>query len=326
MKKNIIRRIAVLTSGGDAPGMNAAIRAVVRQAFFRNLEVLAIQNGFDGLIENQFFTVTPDQVSNIIQRGGTILNSSRSERFLFPSYRQTARENLEARDVDALVLIGGNGSIAGAKAFTVESHVPCIVVPKTIDNDVCETDYAIGFDTACNTAMEAIDKVRDTANAHHRLFFVEVMGRDCGLIALQAGLSSGAEAILIPEMKSGIKDLITQLEKGWERKKSSLIVVVAEGILEGGLDELVSRVKKKFHHYEIRTSTLGHIQRGGSPSCFDRVLATRLGSAAITCLLEGKKNGIVGLIDNSIRFTPFGEKRVHRIDKDLMALIRELSS
>lgn len=321
-----IKKIAVMTSGGDAPGMNAAIRAVVRQSIFSGLNIAAIQNGFEGLINGEFMPMNAHSVSNIIQRGGTILSTSRSKRFIQEKWQKIAYQNLKNNAIDALIIIGGNGSIEGAKIFSTKFKIPVITIPKTIDNDVASTDYSIGFDTACNTAMEAIDKIRDTADAHHRLFFIEVMGRDRGFIALNAGLSSGAEAILIPEVKSSIEDLLDQLEKGWERHKSSIIVVVAEGCIKGGLQELVNKVKARFDHFEIKTTILGHIQRGGAPSSFDRVLATRLGSAAVTGLLNGKANCIVGMIGNQVVFTPLGkENKQHLIDVELVKLIKELS-
>lgn len=321
-----MKKIAVMTSGGDAPGMNAALRAVVRQSIFSKINVVAVHNGFEGLIDGNFQPMEASSVSNIIQKGGTILKTSRSERFLLDEFRQVAYDKLKQAEVEAVVAIGGNGSIKGAQVFTDQFDIPFIAVPKTIDNDVSATDWAIGFDTACNTAMEAIDKIRDTADAHHRLFFVEVMGRNLGYIALHAGICGGAEAILIPEMKEGVDELIEQLKNGWKRQKSSLIVIVAEGCVKNGLHQLVSKVQEHFSHYEIKTSVLGHIQRGGSPSAFDRVLATRLGSAAITGLLTGVKNSVVGLIGNDIKFTPLSESAsVHKLDKELYRIALQVS-
>lgn len=321
-----MKRIAVMTSGGDAPGMNAAIRAVVRQATFCQLEVVAIREGLEGLIEGYFEPITSSSVSNIIQRGGTILRTCRSERFRTPTYQQAAYRQLEKASIDAVLLIGGNGSIEGVRKFTTRHPIPFIAIPKTIDNDVAATDYAIGFDTACNTVMEAIDKIRDTADAHHRLFFVEVMGRDHGFIALNAAISSGAEAVLLPEYPNSVEDLLSQLEKGWLRHKSSLIVVVAEGAIKQGLGKLIEAVQARFHHFEIKTSTLGHLQRGGSPSSFDRILASRLGSAAVLGLLDGKKNCTIGLIENKIAFTPF-EQQLHREpNPTLLQLVYTLSA
>lgn len=326
--KNSIKTIAVMTSGGDAPGMNAAMRAVVRTAKNNNLKVLAINGGYEGMINGDFQEMDAGSVSNIIQRGGTILKTSRSERFKEKKWRTIAFQQLKKEKIEGVIIIGGNGSFAGADIFTSEFTIPFIGVPKTIDNDVYGTDYAIGFDTAINTSLEAIDKIRDTANSHHRLFFVEVMGRDAGFIALHCGISAGAEAILIPEIKNNMDDLIAKLEKGWQRKKSSLIVVVAEGAVKESVTEIAEIVKKKFNHYETKICILGHIQRGGAPSCFDRLLASQLGNEAVKILLDGKQNVVVGLKNNVLNYTPFkkASSGKHKIDKKLIDIANELSS
>lgn len=326
--KKIIKTIAVMTSGGDAPGMNAAMRAVVRTAKNNNLKVLAINGGYEGMINGDFQEMDAGSVSNIIQRGGTILKTSRSERFKEKKWRTIAFQQLKKEKIEGVIIIGGNGSFAGADVFTSEFTIPFIGVPKTIDNDVYGTDYAIGFDTAINTSLEAIDKIRDTANSHHRLFFVEVMGRDAGFIALHCGISAGAEAILIPEIKNNMDDLIAKLEKGWQRKKSSLIVVVAEGAVKESVTEIAEIVKKKFNHYETKICILGHIQRGGAPSCFDRLLASQLGNEAVKILLNGKRNVVVGLKNNTLNYTDFkkASSGKHKIDKKLIDIANELSS
>jgi 6-phosphofructokinase 1 len=320
--------IAVMTSGGDAPGMNAAIRAVVRTAINKGLKVLAINGGYEGMIEGDFIEMDAGSVSNIIQRGGTIIKTSRSERFREKKWREVAFKQLKKEKIDGVIIIGGNGSLAGADTFTSEFNIPFIGVPKTIDNDVYGTDYAIGFDTATNTALDALDKIRDTANSHHRLFFVEVMGRDLGFIALHCAISAGAEAILVPECKTNMNDLLTKLEKGWKRHKSSMIVVVAEGAVKGGIMEIADKVKEKFNHFDIRVSILGHIQRGGNPSCFDRLLASRLGNEVVKTLLKDKQNIMVGLKNNRMTYTSFKEAatRKHIIDKNLMKMADELST
>ncbi|PBQ30514.1 6-phosphofructokinase [Sphingobacteriaceae bacterium] len=326
--KNLIKKIAVMTSGGDAPGMNAAIRSVLRTALAHDLEVWSVHGGFEGLIDGNFSEMDSFSVSNIIQRGGTIIKTSRSERFKTQEGRKAAYYQLTKSGIDGLVIIGGNGSFAGAHAFCSEFPIPVIGVPKTIDNDVYGCDYTIGFDTACNTALEAIDKIRDTADAHNRLFFVEVMGRDAGHIALQCGLAAGAEAILIPEDKNSISDLTACLEKGWKRNKSSLIVVVAEGAVKGGVMALAAELEDRFKHYEIRTAVLGHIQRGGNPSCFDRTLASLLGNEAVKEMMQGKTGFVVGVSNNRLMYTPFLKAATGRkkINKRFVNIIKELSS
>ncbi len=322
-----IKTIAVLTSGGDAPGMNAAIRAVVRTAIVKKVKVLAINGGFEGMIEGNFVEMDAGSVSNIIHKGGTIIKTSRSPRFRKKQWRKVAYEQLKKAGVGGVVIIGGNGSLAGAHVFTSEFDMPFIGIPKTIDNDIYGTDYSIGFDTATNTALEAIDKIRDTANSHHRLFFVEVMGRDMGFIALHCGISSGAEMILVPENKNNISELMERLERGWARHKSSMIVVVAEGAVKGGVNAIAEKVKAKFKQYEIRISVLGYFQRGGNPSCFDRFIASLFGNHAVKALLSGKRHVLVGLQNNQITYTALRKvsEGKHHINKKLLDIANELS-
>ncbi|PQJ12335.1 6-phosphofructokinase [Flavipsychrobacter stenotrophus] len=323
-----INKIALLTSGGDAPGLNACIRAVVRASIFHNIKVVGIRRGYEGLIDGDFFEMDSATVSNIIQRGGTIQKSSRSPRFKTSDGRESAYQQLKKEGIDAVVLIGGDGSFAGSKAFTSTYNIPWIGIPKTIDNDLTGTDSAIGFDTATNTAMEAIDKIRDTAESHNRIFFVEVMGRDAGFIAYETGINVGAEAICIPETENDVQHLFTVLEKGWGRKKSSLIVVVGEGNEAGGAFKISNDVKEKFPQYDVTVCILGYIQRGGSPSCSDRVLASKLGVAAIHALLNGEKNIMVGEIKGDIVYTPLEivTKRYLEIDLARIELINILST
>lgn len=313
--KTKIKKIAVMTSGGDVPGLNACIRAVVRTAIFHQLKVVGIQHGFEGLIAGDFIHLQAQSVSNIIQLGGTILKSSRSELFKTKEGRLIAYENIKKEKIDAIVLIGGDGSFAGVKAFIEEyADIPFIGIPKTIDNDIAGTDVCIGYDTALNTAMEAIDKIRDTAESHERIFLVEVMGRDSGYIAYGAGLASGAESILIPESKADIENLENILKKGWNRKKNSLIIVVAEGDENGGANKTAEMVRKYMPTHYIGICILGHIQRGGSPSAADRILASKFGYTAVVALLEGKQNVMVGLQKNELCFTPFEAVRKQHLD------------
>ena len=326
------KTIGVFTSGGDAPGMNAAIRAVVRTAIFNNLKIVGIRRGYAGMIEGDVIEMTSQSVSNIIQRGGTILKTARSMPFKTDEGMKKAYETLQKHNVDGIVALGGDGTFRGALEFNKRYDIPFIGVPCTIDNDLIGTDFTIGYDTAINTAMEAIDKIRDTADSHDRLFFVEVMGRDAGIIAMRTGIGGGAEAILVPESRTSIDQLIIKLEKGWKRNKSSSIVVVAEG--EGNGDEaggaydIAKKVKEKFDFYDTRVSVLGHIQRGGNPTCMDRVLASRLGVAAVESLMEGKKNVMVGQIHKDIVHTPFGKATKHHqdINMNLLRIAEILSS
>lgn len=307
---NKIKKIGVLTSGGDAPGMNAAIRAVVRAGSHYDLEVTGILRGYEGLIHGDFIEMNPKSVGNIIQRGGTILKTARSDAFRTTEGRKVAHEQLVKAGIDALVVIGGDGTFTGANLFSTEFNFPVIGLPGTIDNDLCGTDFTIGYDTAINTVVNAVDKIRDTAESHDRLFIVEVMGRDSGLIALRSGIGVGAESILIPEANSGVEGLIARLESG-RRDKSSKIIVVAEGDDMGGAFNIGERLKEKFPAYDIRVSVLGHIQRGGKPSCMDRVLASRLGVAAVEGLLAGRTQVMAGQMNREIVFTPFSRAIKH---------------
>ncbi len=302
--KNKIKKIAVLTSGGDAPGMNAAIRSVVRSCAYYDIECIGVYRGYQGMIEGDFKEMNARSVGNIINKGGTILKSARSDEFRSNKGRQKAYEQLKKIGVDAFVVIGGDGSFTGAMIFNQEFNFPVIGIPGTIDNDIFGTNYTLGYDTALNTVVEVIDKIRDTASSHNRLFFVEVMGRDVGHIALNAGVGAGAEEILIPEENLGLDRLIDSLKKSKKSGKSSSIVVVAEGDKTGkNVFELAEYVEKHFPFYEVRVSVLGHMQRGGSPSCYDRVLASRMGVKAVESLLKGKSNYMVGVTDNKMILT-----------------------
>jgi 6-phosphofructokinase 1 len=299
----MIKKIAVLTTGGDCPGLNPAIRAVVRSGIYYNLKVCGVLRGFEGLIDDQFIEMNSHSVSNILQRGGTILKTARSERFRTVEGRQAAYDNIKKNGVDALVVLGGDGSFRGMEVFTSEHPITVMGIPKTIDNDIYGTDFAIGYDTAVNTVIQAVDKIRDTADSHDRLFFVEVMGRDAGMIALFAGIGAGAEAILIPETKTKIDKIIEILERGWSRQKTSMVVMVAEGDDAGGAYKIAKEVKKRFSQFDTRVSVLGHMQRGGSPTSADRVLASRLGVSAVEALLEGRSNEMAGIVNNKLVFT-----------------------
>jgi 6-phosphofructokinase 1 len=313
-----IKSIGVLTSGGDAPGMNAAIRAVVRAAIYYDLEVIGVLRGYEGLINGDFIEMDRKSVANIIQRGGTILKTARSEAFRTKVGRQKAYEQLKEKNIDALVVIGGDGTFTGADIFSTEYKFPIIGLPGTIDNDLEGTDFTIGYDTAINTVINAVDKIRDTAESHDRLFIVEVMGRDSGLIALRSGIGVGAEAIMIPEANMGVEGLVTRLESG-RKDKASKIIIVAEGDEVGGAFNVGEVLKKKFPAYDIRVSVLGHIQRGGKPSCMDRVLASRLGVAAVEGLLNGQSGEMVGLKNKEIIFTPFSHAIKHIDAKEISA-------
>ena len=322
-----IRRIGVLTSGGDAPGMNAAIRAVVRSAIFYHCEVVGIRKGYTGLVERQFMGMQSHSVSKIISQGGTILQSSRCPEFNDPHVRKVAVENMRESGIDALVVIGGDGSFRGANDLVNEFNFPVVGVPGTIDNDIYGTDFTIGFDTAINTALEAVDKLRDTADSHNMVFFVEVMGRDAGFIALHTAIGTGAEAVLVPEFPTNIKKLCDYLLNERRKNKTSGIVIVAEGDDAGGAIEIAAQVKRRLPDYETRVTTLGHIQRGGSPSCTDRVRASLLGHAAVRALLDGRKGVMVGLINNKIEYTAFEVacSRHNEIDKNWYDIARILS-
>lgn len=322
-----IKNIAVFTSGGDSPGMNACVRAVVRTAIFHGLKVFGIYRGYEGMIEGDIREMNSGSVSNIVQRGGTILKSARSKRFRTMEGMTLAHENLKKHGIDAVVAIGGDGTIRGAREFHSHFGMPFVATPGTIDNDLYGTDFTIGYDTAINTAVAAIDKIRDTAASHDRLFFVEVMGRDAGFIALRAGIGAGAEAVLVPESTTNIDRLIDRLENGWNRQKSSSIIVVAEGDDAGGAYDVAAKVKERFDHYDTRVTILGHIQRGGSPTCMDRVLASELGMGAVKALMEGKHSMLVGKVNGELRFTPFGEAVKHHqeVKHSLLDLVEILS-
>lgn len=316
-----IKKIGVFTSGGDSPGMNAAIRSVVRTCAFMEIECVGIYRGYEGMIEGDFKPMDARSVNNIINKGGTILKSARSLEFRTPEGRAKAHENLLKEGIDAFVVIGGDGSFTGAMIFNQEYNFPVIGIPGTIDNDIYGTTYTVGFDTALNTVVEVIDKIRDTASSHNRLFFVEVMGRDVGHIALNAGVGAGAEEILIPEENLGLDRLLESLKRSKQSGKSSSIVVVAEGDKTGkNVFELKEYVEEHIPIYDVRVSVLGHMQRGGSPSCFDRVLASRMGVKAVEALLEGKSSLMVGIQDNKLTLTPLIKaiKGHTKIDKELI--------
>lgn len=302
-----INKIGVLTSGGDAPGMNAAIRAVVRAAIYYDKEVAGIFKGYEGMINNDIKKLNARSVANILHRGGTFLKSARSMDFKTPEGMRKAWENLQAQQIDALVVIGGDGTFTGAHAFYEQYGIPIIGIPGTIDNDLSGTDSTIGYDTASNTAMHAIDNIRDTASSHDRLFFIEVMGRDAGFIAVNSGIAGGAAAIMIPEKKMTTDQLIEKLEAGAKSKKLSSLVVVAEGGKSGGAIEIAEKVNQKISGYDTKVTILGHLQRGGAPSCFDRVLASKLGVAAVEGLLAGNKDVMAGMINNKIAYTPLAQ-------------------
>ena len=322
-----IKKLAVFTSGGDAPGMNAAIRAVVRASIHYGKEVCGIIKGYEGMVDGNFMPMDSHSVSNIIQRGGTILKSARSERFKTKEGRESAYQHLKKNNIDALVAIGGDGTFTGAHIFHKEYGIPVVGIPGTIDNDLYGTDYTIGYDTAINTAVEAIDKIRDTADSHDRLFFVEVMGRDAGLIALRCGIAGGAEAILVPETKTDVDKVIKILAKGWQHHKSSSIVVVAEGDQIGGAIKLAEMVKEKFDYYDTRVSILGHMQRGGNPSTQDRVMASRMGVAAVEALINGRSDVMVGIVHKDVNYTPLENavKYNLEINKNLLQLAEILA-
>ncbi|XCI74898.1 MAG: 6-phosphofructokinase [Flavobacteriales bacterium] len=315
-----LNRIGVMTSGGDAPGMNAALRAVVRAAYHYGIDCVGISLGYQGLIEGKMVPLGPRDVKNIIHRGGTILKTARSESFKTTEDRQKAYENFKRSGLEGLVVIGGDGSFTGAMVFGQEHDVPIIGIPGTIDNDIYGADFTIGYDTALNTAIEAIDKIRDTATSHDRLFFVEVMGRDAGFIALNSGIATGALDILIPEENYNLDQLFASIERGNKEGKSSSIIIVAEGEKLGGVYDLSQATRMKYPDYDIRVSILGHIQRGGNPSCADRVLASRLGVAAVEALREGKREMMAGTKANKITFTPFKDaiQKHNDIDRELI--------
>ena len=321
MKKNKIKKVGFLTSGGDSPGMNAAIRSVVRSCIYHKVDCFGIQQGFQGLINDDMIQMNARSVNNIINKGGTILKSARSLEFRTKAGRKKAFKNLIKNKIDALIVIGGDGSFTGAMIFEDEYKIPIIGIPGTIDNDIFGTSYTIGYDTAINTVIEAIDKIRDTASSHNRLFFIEVMGKGSGHIALNAGIGAGAEEVLIPEQGMDLDRLLDSLKKSEKSGKSSSIIVVSEGEKIGdNVFKFSSHIEKNLPHYEIRVSILGHIQRGGSPTCFDRVLASRMGVHAVDCLLSDQSKVMVGIIDDKMVTFPT-EKAIkggQDLDKDLV--------
>lgn len=313
MQKKEIKCIAVLTSGGDAPGMNAAIRAVTRAAMANKVNVLGCNYGFQGMVENDFLKLDSEDIGGIINLGGTILKTARCKAFTTHEGREKAYRNLKQRNIDGVVVIGGDGSFKGAEVFSSEFDIPVVGIPGTIDNDINGTDYTIGFDTALNTVVQAVDKIKDTARSHGRIFFIESMGREAGLLALASGLACGAEVILIPEALEQEEELDRFIQKGIKNKKSSGIIMVAEGYKAGGALKIVERVKAQHPDIEARVSILGHIQRGGSPTAQDRIAATRMGVAAISSLLAGNKNLMIGLKNHAIVEVPFGmAEKAHR--------------
>jgi 6-phosphofructokinase 1 len=322
-----VTKIGVLTSGGDAPGMNAAIRAVVRTGLHHGLEVYGIMRGYQGMIDDDIFKMNSKSVANIIQRGGTILKTARCLEFHEPEGRKKAYDNLKARGIDGLVVIGGDGSFRGAVKFSQEFDIPCIGIAGTIDKDISGTDFTIGFDTAVNTAIEAIDKVRDTMDAHDRIFVIEVMGRDAGYIALHSGIATGAEHILIPEKKTDILQMVTDMQKKERRKKLVNLIVVAEGD-DLGATEVTKILQENLPKAEVRMCILGHIQRGGAPSCMDRLIASRMGYHAVESLLEGRHNVFVGILNNKIHYSPLENvvKNKGKISDEWMNIVKILAS
>jgi 6-phosphofructokinase 1 len=323
-----VSKIGVLTSGGDSPGMNAAIRAVVRTGIYYGLEVYGIRRGYSGMVDGDIKKMEGKSVANIIQRGGTILKTSRCMEFFEKEGRKKAFEHLKEHGIEGLVIIGGDGSFRGAQIFSNEYDIPCVGLPGTIDKDIAGTDFTIGFDTAVNTAVEAIDKIRDTMDAHDRLFVIEVMGRDSGHIALHSGISTGAENILIPEKRTDIEAVIDALTEKERRQKLVNLIVVAEGDGFGGADEVAKIIKERMPSQDVRVCVLGHIQRGGAPSCFDRVIASRMGYTAVECLIEGRHNIFVGILNNRMHYIPLNEavKRKQKISDEWMKIVRILST
>ena len=322
-----IKTIGVLTSGGDAPGMNAAIRAVTRTAIYNGFKVKGIYRGYKGLVEDEIVEFKTQNVSNIIQHGGTILKTARCKEFKTVEGRQTAYENIKKHGIDALVVIGGDGSLSGARQFASEYDFPIVGIPGTIDNDLSGTDHTIGYDTALNTIMWCVDRIRDTASSHERLFFIEVMGREAGFLALNGAIASGAEAAIIPEIAPEVDQLKELIRSGFRKTKNSSIVLVAESPITGGAMGLAERVRKEYPKYDVRVTILGHLQRGGSPTAQDRILASRMGAAAIDALMEGQRNIMIGDDDERIIYVPFSKaiRKDKPIDRQLMELINHLS-
>jgi 6-phosphofructokinase 1 len=323
-----IKKIAVLTSGGDSPGMNAALRAVVRKAIYENIKVMGVMRGYEGLINNDFIPLSSKSVGNIIQRGGTILKTARSESFRTVEGRSQAYENLLKNKCDAMIVIGGDGTFKGARIFIEEHNFPIVGLPGTIDNDLYGTDMTIGFDTALNTVIEAVDKIRDTAASHERIFFVEVMGRDAGFIALRSGIACGAEAVLVPEVPTDLKDLHSRLINYMSKKKTSSIILVAEGDDAGGAFKIKQQMEAYGDEFDMKVTVLGHIQRGGSPTAYDRYLASRLGVAAIEALLDDQRSIMVGMINRKIEHVSFNQTIKHHkeIDQQMLNVVDILNS
>ena len=322
-----INSIGILTSGGDAPGMNAAIRAVTRSAIYNGLKVFGIYRGYKGLVTDEIVEFKSQNVSNIIQMGGTILKTARCQEFKTAEGRQQAYENMKKHGIDALVVIGGDGSLTGARILAQEYDIPCIGLPGTIDNDLYGTDTTIGYDTALNTILDAVDKIRDTATSHERLFFVEVMGRDAGFLALNGAIAAGAEAAIIPEFSTEVDQLEQFIEHGFKKSKSSSIVLVAESELTGGAMHYAERVKNEYPQYDVRVTILGHLQRGGRPTAHDRIIASRMGVASIQAIMEGQRNVMIGIENDKIVYVPFAKaiKNDKPIDKELVNVLAELS-
>ena len=322
-----IKCIGILTSGGDAPGTNAAIRAVTRSAICAGYRVKGIYRGYRGLITGEIVEFKTQNVSNIIQMGGTILKTARCPEFKTPEGRKQAYETLKREEIDALVAIGGDGSLSGARVFATEFDVPIVGLPGTIDNDLYGTDTTIGYDTALNTIMECVDKIRDTATSHERLFFIEVMGRDAGFLALNGAIASGAEAAIIPEISTEVDQLAELIKNGFRKSKNSSIVLVAESPVTGGAMGLAERVKNEYPQYDVRVSILGHLQRGGSPTAHDRILASRMGAAAIDALLDDQRNVMIGITNDEIVYVPFSKaiKNDKPINRELLNTLRRLS-
>ncbi len=323
----IIKCIGILTSGGDAPGMNAAIRAVTRSAIYNGLTVKGIYRGYKGLITGEIQEFKTQNVSNIIQQGGTILKTARCQEFKTPEGRKIAYETMQREGIDALVVIGGDGSLTGARLLAQEFDIPCIGLPGTIDNDLYGTDTTIGYDTALNTILDAVDKIRDTATSHERLFFVEVMGRDAGFLALNGAIAAGAEAAIIPEFNTEVDQLEEFIKNGFRKSKSSSIVLVAESEITGGAMHYAERVKNEYPQYDVRVTILGHLQRGGKPTAHDRIIASRMGVASIQALMEGQRNVMIGIENDQIVYVPFTKaiKNDKPIDRELVNVLRELS-
>ncbi|MCC8172613.1 MAG: 6-phosphofructokinase [Parabacteroides sp.] len=319
--------VGILTSGGDAPGMNAAIRAITRAAIYNGFKVKGIYRGYEGLINDEIKDFTTENVSNIIQRGGTILKTARSQEFKTVEGRKKAYENMVKHGITALVVIGGDGSLTGARAFADEYNIPCIELPGTIDNDLFGTDTTIGYDTALNTILECVDKIRDTASSHDRIFFVEVMGRDAGFLAQNSAIAAGAEAAIIPEDQTDVDQLEEFISRGCRKTKNSSIVIVSESKKDGGAMHYAERVKKEYPQYDVRVTILGHLQQGGSPTASDRILASRLGVASIEAILEGQRNVMMGIRNDQIVYVPFSKaiKNDKPINRDLIRVLDVLS-